>query len=74
MIAAEADRFADPDEGAIQVAQDNIRDLNESLDRQIAAWELRLITIEDQLRKQFTNLEVSLSQMRSQSNFLAGVL
>jgi flagellar hook-associated protein 2 len=74
MIAAEANRIADPDEGSLQAATENLRTQNESLQRQIDAWEVRLDETEAQLRRKFNNLETALSKMKNQSNYLSGVL
>jgi flagellar hook-associated protein 2 len=74
MIAAEANRISDPDEGSIQAAQENLKTQNESLDRQIEAWEKRLSETESQYRRQFALLETTLSRLQNQSSYLAGVL
>jgi flagellar hook-associated protein 2 len=73
-VFAEASRLADPLTGPTHYAQEALNDTNESLDRQIEAWDTRLLLVEERLRRQFANLETALSQMRSQSNFLSGAL
>lgn len=73
-ILAEAARMSDADTGPVHYAQEALNNANESLTKQIEAWDKRLVLVEQRLRRQFTNLETALSQMRSQSNFLAGAL
>ncbi|MBU1919401.1 flagellar filament capping protein FliD, partial [bacterium] len=74
MIASEASRISDPDEGTIQAAKENLQTQNENLDRQIESWERRLTEIESQYKRQFAALETTLSRLSNQSNYLAGVL
>ncbi|MBL0061228.1 MAG: flagellar filament capping protein FliD [bacterium] len=74
MVAAAAADITDLDSGSIHYAQQNLETQNENLDRQIASWEKRLTTIEEGLRRQYSTLETTLSKMRNQSNYLAGVL
>lgn len=73
-IAGETARINDPDNGTIYFAKDNINKNIESLDRQIEAWDLRLVAVEKRLRRQFTSLETLISKMRNTSNYLSGVL
>lgn len=74
MVATAAAQIGDEETGQIHFAQDNLETQNENLDRQIASWEKRLESIEEQLRRQYSVLETTLSKMRNQSNYLAGVL
>ncbi len=74
MVATAAAQIGDDETGQIHFAQDNLETQNENLDRQIASWEKRLESIEEQLRRQYSVLETTLSKMRNQSNYLAGVL
>jgi flagellar hook-associated protein 2 len=74
MVATAAAQIGDEDIGQIHFALDNLETQNENLDRQIASWEKRLESIEGQLRRQYSVLETTLSKMRNQSNYLAGVL
>lgn len=74
MVASVAADISDDETGAIHYAQQNLETQNENLDRQIASWERRLEAIEEQLRRQYSTLETTLSKMRNQSNYLAGVL
>lgn len=74
MVASVAADITDDETGSIHYAQQNLETQNENLDRQIASWERRLESIEEQLRRQYSTLETTLSRMRNQSNYLAGVL
>ncbi|MBK8128385.1 MAG: flagellar filament capping protein FliD [bacterium] len=74
LVATAASAITDEDTGTVHYAQQNLETQNENLDRQIVSWERRLKTTEDQLRRQYSNLETLLSRMRNQSNYLAGVL
>ena len=44
------------------------------IDKDIAAWDVRLASREKTLRRQFSALEVALGRMKDQSNWLAGQL
>lgn len=74
MIASEANRISDPDDGSIETAMQNIQTQNENLDRQIESWERRLEEIESQYRRQFSALETTLSRLSNQSSYLSAVL
>lgn len=74
LLWAEAVKITDSDEGTIYFATDSITKNNESLDRQIASWELRLESVEARFRRTFANLETYLSKMRNQSSYLSSVL
>ncbi len=74
VLAAEAAQISDPDSGTINFAEENLNNSIESLDRQIESWNVRLDAIEKRLRRQFSQLETALSQMRNQSAFLSSVL
>lgn len=74
MVAQSTSRILDDENGEIHFAQQSLETQNENLDRQIASWEARLTLIEEQLRRQYSTLETTLSKMRNQSNYLAGVL
>lgn len=73
-LAAQSGQITDDTTGPIHFATDDINQANDSLDRQISAWDDRLATTEEQLRKQFTNLETLISDMKNQGNFLAAAL
>ena len=74
LMWAEAVKINDTDSGAVHFATKAIADNNESLDRQIAAWDERLKMVEDRYRRTFSQLETYISQMRNQSNYLSSVL
>lgn len=64
----------DPYEGGLKAVRDQIDDSIDQLDRQIASWERRLQAIEDNYTRRFTEMEVLISQMRTQNNYLASFL
>lgn len=53
---------------AIQNGNDAVRSLN----TQVADWDVRLKLRQDNLQRQFANLEVALGKMKDQSSWLAG--
>lgn len=73
-VAAVAKGASDPDEGALTAAvkgrQSGIDRMEDSVDE----WDRRLTLRRTALERQFTALETALSQMSSQSNWLAGQL
>ncbi|MDT4994171.1 MAG: flagellar hook-associated protein 2 [Actinoplanes sp.] len=56
--------------GLIQRRTDSIAELND----QVSAWDIRLDLRKTALNLQFTNLEVAMGKMKSQSSWLAGQL
>ncbi|MFC7479773.1 hypothetical protein ACFQX7_06675 [Luedemannella flava] len=48
--------------------------LVDNLNDQIAAWDVRLTARQTALQKQFSNLEVALGKLQSQSSWLSGQL
>jgi flagellar hook-associated protein 2 len=60
--------------GNLTVAIQGGTSLVKDLTNRIADWDLRLSDKKDQLTKQFANLEVALSKLKSQSGFLSGSL
>lgn len=64
----------DSDIGDIHFAQDGLNDSIETIDRRIEMWEMRLERTEEQMRRQFAQLEVILGQLQNQSRYLSGVL
>jgi flagellar hook-associated protein 2 len=64
----------DSEIGEIHFAQDGLTDSIETIDRRIEMWEMRLERTEEQLRRQFAQLEVILGQLQNQSRYLSGVL
>ena len=61
-------------EGEIYWAEDQLNDSIEHLEEQIEDMEKRLAKKEEILRNQFTQLELALSQMKSQSSYLESIL
>ena len=57
-------------QGLIQRQTESISDLND----QVSAWDVRLDLRKSALQLQFSNLEVALGKMKSQSSWLAGQL
>jgi flagellar hook-associated protein 2 len=57
-------------QGLIQRQTASIQDLND----QVSAWDVRLDLRKSALSRQFSNLEVALGKMKSQSSWLAGQL
>jgi flagellar hook-associated protein 2 len=74
LMWAEAVQINNTDSGAVYFATKAINDNNESLDRQIAAWDERLKMVEDRYRRTFSQLETYISQMKNQSSYLSSVL
>jgi flagellar hook-associated protein 2 len=73
-VAGEAVKINDSETGTVHFATDSLNSNIESIDRQLQMWEDRLQIVEDRLRRQFSLLETTLSRLRSQSNYLSGVL
>lgn len=60
--------------GSITLAIQGQNDLIKDLTTRIADWDVRLQTRKETLQRTYTALEVSLSQLKSQSSWLAGQL
>jgi flagellar hook-associated protein 2 len=60
--------------GNLTVAIQGGNSLIKDLTNRISDWDLRLSSKKDQLTKQFADLEVALSKLKSQSSFLSGSL
>jgi flagellar hook-associated protein 2 len=67
-------RATDPVTGAITTVINGRKEAARQLDRQVDAWDARLLTREAALRRQFSGLEVALGQLRDRSTWLAGQL
>lgn len=61
-------------EGEVYWATDSLQDSIDDLDEQINAMERRLEETQARYERQFNQLEVVISQMRSQSSYLASIL
>jgi flagellar hook-associated protein 2 len=74
-------QFADNVEALATKQQENVtaaitgrKSLIDSLTKQVENWDFRLAGRKEALQRQFTNLETTLSKMKSQSTWLAGQL
>lgn len=65
---------AEYQEGEVYWAEQRLEDTIDGLDEQIESIERRLSKREEQLRREFTRLEVVLAELRSQSSYLQAVL
>lgn len=57
--------------GLVDTAEDGAKTQTDTLQEQIDAYEVRLVSVEARYRRQFTALETALSQMRNQGAWLA---
>jgi len=64
----------DLDTGEITFAEDSLNNSIEAIDSQIERWAERLERTEEQLRHEFTQLEITLGRLQNQSSYLASVL
>jgi flagellar hook-associated protein 2 len=64
----------DPLEGQVHYAMDSLNTRIESLNDRIDSMEERLSQREEMYRRQFNNLEVALSQLQTQSQYLSSIL
>ncbi|MDX1778495.1 MAG: flagellar filament capping protein FliD, partial [Thermodesulfobacteriota bacterium] len=60
----------DPFKGTIASRNDTLQDVIDDIERQIESKEKRLEVMEESLRKQFVNLEILLSSMQAQMEYL----
>ncbi|HID96223.1 MAG TPA: hypothetical protein EYP53_09255 [Candidatus Latescibacteria bacterium] len=70
----EVDFITDPYDGLIPGAEDHLQDSIDYLQNRIDDMERRLTSVEQHYRDQFIALELIMSQLNAQSNFLAGQL
>jgi flagellar hook-associated protein 2 len=73
-MGSQIEDINDSDEGEIHFATEDLNSRIESLSDRIASMEERLETREEMYRRQFTNLEVALSQLQSQSQYLSSIV
>ena len=66
--------ITDPYEGQVYYATESLTSRIENLNDRIDAMEERLVSREEMYRRQFTNLEIALSQMQNQSSYLSQLL
>ena len=64
------DYVTDPFQGTIASRNDTLQDVIDDIERQIESKEKRLEVMEESLRKQFVNLEILLSSMQAQMEYL----
>ena len=64
------DYVTNPFKGTIASRNDTLQDVIDDIERQIETKEKRLEIMEESLRKQFVNLEILLSSMQSQMEYL----
>ncbi len=64
----------DPGKGTIASRNNALKDIIDDIDRQIEVKEDRLEDMEERLRRQFTNLEVLLSSLQAQADYLSSQL
>jgi hypothetical protein len=73
-LAAVSSQLTDDTTGTIHFATDDLTQANTSLDTQISAWDDRLATTEERLRKQFTSLETLIGQLKNQGDYISATL
>ncbi len=64
----------DPGKGTIVSRNNALKDIIDDIDKQIEVKEDRLEDMEERLRRQFTNLEVLLSSLQVQADYLSSQL
>jgi flagellar hook-associated protein 2 len=70
-LSTQLNNVTDPDEGTIAYRNDAYQDMIDDIDDQIEIKEERLLDMEEMLRKQFVNLEVLLSSLQVQADYLS---
>jgi flagellar hook-associated protein 2 len=73
-LASVLDRTLDPADGYLTTKEAGANSRVADLDASIAAYEIRLEAREKRLRTQYAQLEVALSNLQNQGNWLAGQL
>ena len=73
-IADRVSFLTDPIDGTVHFAQEGIENTIESIDDQIADWETRLETIQAQLERQFLAMEMTISQLQGQGNYISAMV
>jgi len=72
-----SDRVAfltDPLDGTVHFAQEGIESTMESIDNQISDWETRLEATQAQLERQFLAMEMAISQLNGQGNYISSMI
>ncbi|HEX7344314.1 MAG TPA: flagellar filament capping protein FliD [bacterium] len=66
--------LTDPIDGTVHFAQEGIENTIESIDDQIADWETRLEAIQAQLEREFLAMEMTISQLQGQGNYISAMI
>jgi flagellar hook-associated protein 2 len=74
LLSSKIDQITDSYDGSLKNTRDRIKDSVELLDKRISAWDERLKGIEDNYKRKFSAMETLISQLKTQSNYLAGSL
>ena len=70
-LSTQLDYITDSDEGTIAYRNDAYQDIINDIDERIEIKEERLLDMEEMLRKQFVNLEVLLSSLQVQAEYMS---
>jgi len=70
-LSTQLDFITDSDSGTIAYRNDAYQGMVDDIDNQIGNLEKRLDNMEERLRKQFVNLEVLLSSLQTQSDYMS---
>jgi hypothetical protein len=70
-LITQLESIIDADEGTIAYRNDAFQDIIDDIDDQIETKERRLENLEESLRKQFVNLEVLLSSLQVQADYMS---
>jgi flagellar hook-associated protein 2 len=73
LISNEILNMTDQYEGTIAGTRERINDSIELLDQRIESWETRLEAIEDNYRRQYTQMETIIGQLNAQSSYLSAL-
>ncbi len=66
--------LTDPIDGTVHYAEEGIEDTIDSIDEQIADWEVRLEATQAQLEAEFLAMETLISQLQSQGNYVSAMI
>jgi len=70
-LSTQLEYTTDPNEGSIAYRNDAYQDIINDIDQRIEIKEERLLDMEEMLRKQFVNLEVLLSSLQVQADYMS---
>jgi len=73
-LVSVVENATNPVSGYIQTRIDGLKSTVSDIETQISEWDDRLVLREQTLRRQFTSLELALSQMQAQGSFLGQAL